>query len=768
MHGHDGRENELDHRPDLSKHLCAAEEHARAIHADWAKLLRDLRHNMDGRNWIAQIEDVQILRRIWLQTISPILKNNYGCHTCAPTPKPAHLLPVQDNKPAQKFYDVVVPLADAVAAADSAPELRYALRSMAANLQGMGMIHIVSATFPRWLMPSGIKHIQCSDRKGWKDYNIIKKTLSAIEAGVSREFVLWSDDQFLLKPAAADALLPFTEGNAAAWTADHWQKLLNSKTTTWWRRFKNTVDALKDRGYKTYNFDSHHPRLIDGPKFKAVMEQFKVMDDSAVPKHGYTIQSLYFNAIKAPERKSEGLLRHVGASPAESTRMWNVNEPADWPRAEKILRTIFPEPAIWELQTATTGPLGAKPEKPVRNLICTLTSGNFLIGTAALLTSLQKNNPKYAGDIGVIDINLNETQKASLRKICNSIKFFPAPAAELNGLINKTFDGAHRNRFNSLEVFRIGQAYSKILFIDSDIIINGSITELFNTCPDNQIAAVKDQNGEANTGFFMVPHQICGALPWHKITDAIKKHTGQRTDQAIVNKIFGDNYYQLDRRYNQIYRHELTAGHKYQPGDEKAIAAHFTGSTKPWRNPEDNAWIRLHDSYIRQARDLAGPEYADNIIAFSGTSLRREDWLKLKEYLLALKKQLPQLRAVEIGAGLVSTPLLDIYCDTLTSFEDNAQWARRIQASVSGQVIEYDYPRFPTAPEADFCLVDGPTGRDHNWRLESMRWAAQNYRRVAVHDIDRPGDLSNMQTIFAAGQWTETARTERLAILEKK
>ena len=795
----------LDHRLDVASSLAGAESHARHLNHIHSKILRDLRHSLDARAWNIDLADVDQMRKLWMESLEgvPMMTDlllpptkasgsntfnppNHGKTAAGSVRKPCsscgkraenekkNIGNMNHNSKStselhepQSLYDVVIPLADTTAAAPDAPELRYAMRSMAKNLIGLGKIFIVSKTLPKWLDPKQVTHVPCADRAGWKDYNLIKKVLAAIDAGVSKKFIRSSDDQFLLQPTDAHLMQVFCESDAGNWTEEHWNAKCTDKTT-WWKRLRNTVDALKAKGYSAYNFDSHHPCLIDAEKFKAVMAEFDILADKA-PKHGYTINTLYFNTIGTPPRRPEGLHRISGELPGPGVRYWNVNKSTAWAAAEKYLKTIFPYPASWEIQLDIL-PSISTDQILSKNLICTLTSSKFLIGTAALLESLKQHNSEYSGDVGIIDINLNDNERLALQKIYENIRFFAAPVKEFSDIIDPVFRGAKTNRFYSLEIFRIGKNYNKVLFIDSDIIINGKITDTFEQCPGNQLAAVKDQNDEANTGFFIVTNSICNSLKWEKITDTIKKQRGPRTDQAVVNSLFGDNYYKLPRSCNQIYRHELIRGHKYHPASKNVLAAHFTGHTKAWHNPANDEWTRLYDSYIHAARMTAGPELADNFVYFTNTSLRKRDWKLIREYLLQLKKTLQVCRAVEIGAGLVSTALLDVWCDYVASFEDNPVWSNRIENFVSNHtdIVQYNYPDFPFAPAADFCLIDGPQGKSSNWRLEAMRWASQHYTRIAIHDINRSGDNTNMQTIFTSDRWTEISRSTHLVILEAK
>ena len=423
----------LDHRPDLAKHLCAAEEHARELNPVHANALRGLRHDLDAREWSAITSDTNLLRRLWLESLSftgelsvpapaAVLPSSSflvprtqsaaprkPCKPCGhrpaatpgsagrltgfppPVPPAATRLPNLDighsvldigysavpvppavPSPSVKsvvsvpsVFDLVFPLADNSAAA---PELRYALRSAAKNLRGLGRIFIVSKNLPAWLRTSDqsdqsdlsdrIIHVPCSDRAGWKDFNLIKKLLAACDAGVSEQFIFWSDDQFLMQPVDAAGLMPMHEGDAGSWTNEQWTAKFNSKPATcWWNRLQNTVKLLQAKGKTAYNFDSHHPTLYNRDQFKQLMQELDVLNESKHPAHGYTINTLYCNLAGYTPATPRGLIRCANCLPKPDTTFWNANEPTAWPAAEKYLKAAFPIPSPWETTPGSAGRL---------------------------------------------------------------------------------------------------------------------------------------------------------------------------------------------------------------------------------------------------------------------------------------------------------------------------------------------------------------------------------------------------------------------------
>lgn len=403
--GH-GANAELDHRMDLHKDLVHAERHLHFLDEPLAAAVRNIRKRYEDSGYQPSPEIRNLIgiawRTIQQKTTAPAAvpppsvqsvlsvpsvaapPTRKPCGTCGKRPAVTPSVPVpaaqspavnpgsagrqtgltplaaspssflfplssapQSVQSVPSVFDLVLPLADSSAAA---PELRYALRSAAKNLRGLGRIFIVSKNLPAWLDPQQVTHVPCNDRAGWKDFNLIKKLLAACDAGVSEQFIFWSDDQFLMQPVDAASLMPMHEGDAGTWTPEQWTAKFNSKPATcWWNRLQNTVKLLQSKGKTAWNFDSHHPTLYNRDQFKQLMQELDVLNESKHPAHGYTINTLYCNLAGYTPATSRGLARCANCLPKPDTTFWNANEPKAWPTAEKYLKATFPTPSPWEI-----------------------------------------------------------------------------------------------------------------------------------------------------------------------------------------------------------------------------------------------------------------------------------------------------------------------------------------------------------------------------------------------------------------------------------
>lgn len=136
----------------------------------------------------------------------------------------------------------------------------------------------------------------------------------------------------------------------------------------------------------------------------------------------------------------------------------------------------------------------------------------------------------------------------------------------------------------------------RVLYLDSDLIVDGDLTDLYQTdLSDHPIAVAKDvdeNNGHFNTGVILYNLEKLKSIP-HLVADELKigQNQGLRNaDQDVMNAYFMDNYHELPLKDNfQIGMDSLSyyAGHQYyfdainQVKDPLII--HYLTPDKPWK-----------------------------------------------------------------------------------------------------------------------------------------------------------------------------------------
>jgi len=165
-------------------------------------------------------------------------------------------------------------------------ELRFSLRSLASNLNGIRNVFVVGAK-PKFLQ--NIIHIQANDEfepAKNADGNIILKVLKACaDERLSDNFLFINDDHLILDPIEILEVPQFHKGDMKDYDRDFW------KLNFWRERLKRTMHILYDRGLTTFNFDCHTPMLINKIRFVEIMNSFNYGADI-----GLTMKSLYGNS----------------------------------------------------------------------------------------------------------------------------------------------------------------------------------------------------------------------------------------------------------------------------------------------------------------------------------------------------------------------------------------------------------------------------------------------------------------------------------------
>ena len=156
----------------------------------------------------------------------------------------------------------------------------------------------------------------------------------------------------------------------------------------------------------------------------------------------------------------------------------------------------------------------------------------------------------------------------------------------------------------------------KVLYLDSDLIVNDSLEGLFTiNLGDKWLAAVRDAEGVTfNTGVLLINNAkwkqenikellITQSIETLKIV-AEGRFKNFNGDQTIFNQVVKDNWLELDRRFNLQVGHDVVAFYSNWPNffDESSyrpVVLHFLSHRKPWTtliaNRYRDLWWDFHD-----------------------------------------------------------------------------------------------------------------------------------------------------------------------------
>ena len=137
----------------------------------------------------------------------------------------------------------------------------------------------------------------------------------------------------------------------------------------------------------------------------------------------------------------------------------------------------------------------------------------------------------------------------------------------------------------------------RVLYLDTDIIVNGSLNSFFLTdLKGFPVAAVRDIDGSFNTGVMLIDN-----LQWKDLSvldKCLELFEGEKSkhwelehfngDQTILNSVFQNNWLELDKRFNVQVGYDLVAFYNHWEEhfnlEDEPLVIHYTTNRKPWNS----------------------------------------------------------------------------------------------------------------------------------------------------------------------------------------
>ena len=245
--------------------------------------------------------------------------------------------------------------------------------------------------------------------------------------------------------------------------------------------------------------------------------------------------------------------------------------------------------------------------------LATVTTANYIQWTMTMLFSFRESNPWFKGDFIVISPDLT-TEDRNRFDIFPRVRFI-TPSDHLLGRVAgliRAMPGFARlaPMFYSLETFGLS-GYSRVLFLDSDVLVIKSVRELFDytepfgACAESCWYQGKGRRVDTydavenypvpelflanpvNSGFMILRETMISSVNYEGLISLIEpglwanKNT-LHADQLIINLYFRDRINLLDARYN--YRPTSAVAIRAKEGVNLADAKiiHYFRQYKPW------------------------------------------------------------------------------------------------------------------------------------------------------------------------------------------
>jgi lipopolysaccharide biosynthesis glycosyltransferase len=258
------------------------------------------------------------------------------------------------------------------------------------------------------------------------------------------------------------------------------------------------------------------------------------------------------------------------------------------------------------------GPLFKKGPK---HALVTVTTMPFLPGSLVTIHSFLKHNPWFTGDIIVLADQMGPRYQRYFTLFPNArVEQISKEVIQRTDLVSQRFEQfQHRKaQFYSLDLARFTR-YEKLLFLDSDILVMGDLSEPFQmdagllACPDgffyndrlrhpetyDEVLPEDRQPGQEvwtnafNAGFMLFDGSVLRKKHHRKLVRMINENlfgsvSTNHSDQLIFNQYFRKDYQQLSGAYN--YRMGVADKLLEKEGIrfEDARLIHFVKRRKPW------------------------------------------------------------------------------------------------------------------------------------------------------------------------------------------
>lgn len=234
----------------------------------------------------------------------------------------------------------------------------------------------------------------------------------------------------------------------------------------------------------------------------------------------------------------------------------------------------------------------------------------------ASVTSLLMNNPGRVQSVHIMIDKVTKQLKQKLDRISQDYKvelcIHKVDIEQLSDL-KITAHASAANYFRLLAPDILPETLGKVLYLDSDLIVNAPIDELFNSditnyplaaCGDKVIATKQRLQLQGNY-YFNSGVMLMNLDYWRreklglKAIDFIRSNPDMIIlwDQDALNKIVDGNFINLNRKWNSLV--DLYANQSQVTPD--SIIIHFVGSLKPWHSWCLDSQKEIYWSYLKKS-----------------------------------------------------------------------------------------------------------------------------------------------------------------------
>lgn len=242
--------------------------------------------------------------------------------------------------------------------------------------------------------------------------------------------------------------------------------------------------------------------------------------------------------------------------------------------------------------------------------ICLASDNNYAKYVAVTMVSVLENHRDIPVTFYILDGGFSAENRKLIRDLQSSysnleIRFFSMDSDKFEGF--RSFSHISHATYYRYIIPEICQE-DKILYLDCDLVVDGSIRELWaEDIDDYYLGAVQDPEGP-DEGYVNAGVMLLNLKKWRD--DHIEAQLFEKTaklegteyfgDQDVINSVCKGKIKLLDIKYNFMRYPEKNLKKYYAGFNGVPIIVHYIGRYKPWNSLKKRSFSGLYFKYLRK------------------------------------------------------------------------------------------------------------------------------------------------------------------------